>query len=162
MKELNDILNEEYEVYSKYLKLAAKKREALIKNNIDLLPKITDIERKLSTKILQLENKRKLFLREEGYGTNVTIGEILSKLSDSNDSAHEQESLEETAKRLKETLEECKKINDNNMALVRQSSSYINHMIKVFTKSDKSAESATYQKNAVGKIENIRLADIQG
>jgi hypothetical protein len=48
------------------------------------------------------------------------------------------------------------------MALVRQSSSYINHMIKVFTQSDKSSERATYQKNAAGKIENIRLADIQG
>jgi flagellar biosynthesis/type III secretory pathway chaperone len=161
MKELTEILDEEREVYSKYLKLAGKKREALIKNNIDLLPKITDIERKLSTKILQLENKRKLFLREEGYETNVTIGEILANLA--NKDEHEnQETLEQTAKKLKETLEQCKKFNDNNMALVRQSSSYINHMIKVFTKSDKSSESATYQKNAAGKIENIRLADIQG
>ena len=162
MKELTEILDEECEVYSKYLKLAGKKREALIKNNIDLLPKITDIERKLSTKILQLENKRKVFLREEGYGTNVTIGEILTSLTRSDEHTEDQETLEQTARRLKETLEQCKKFNDNNMALVRQSSSYINHMIKVFTKSDKSSESATYQKNAVGKIENIRLADIQG
>ena len=35
MKELTEILDEECEVYSKYLKLAGKKREALIKNNID-------------------------------------------------------------------------------------------------------------------------------
>lgn len=161
MKELNEILGEECEVYSKYLKLAEKKREALVNNNIDLLPKITDIERKLSTKILQLENKRKVFLREEGYGSNATIGEILRKL-EQEENPEEQGSLEQTAKRLKETLERCKQFNDNNMALIRQSSSYINHMIKVFTQSDKSSESATYNKSSIGKIENIKLADIQG
>ena len=48
MNELTNILEQEFEIYAKYLKLAEKKKEALIKNNIEVLPKITDIERLFS------------------------------------------------------------------------------------------------------------------
>ncbi len=162
MNELTDILEQEFDIYAKYLKLAEKKKEALIKNNIDILPKITDIERKLSTKILQLENKRKSILRKEGFDNNVKIGEVLNQVRETERDDVDVDSLEGMAKKLKGILSDCKKFNDNNMALIRQSSNYINHMIKVFTKADKSSESATYKKDSGGKIENIRLADMQG
>lgn len=162
MNELTDILEQEFDIYAKYLKLAEKKKEALIKNNIDILPKITDIERKLSSKILQLENTRKGILRKEGFDNNIKIGEVLNKIRETEREDVNVDSLEAMAKKLKTILSDCKKFNDNNMALIRQSSNYINHMIKVFTKADKSSESATYKKDSGGKIENIRLADIQG
>ena len=162
MNELTNILEQEFEIYAKYLKLAEKKKEALIKNNIEVLPKITDIERKLSTKILQLEGKRKNLLRKEGFDSSIRIGEVLNQLKETEREDIDAEGLEAMAKKLKNILNDCKKFNDNNMALIRQSSNYINHMIKVFTKADKSSESATYQKDNSGKIKNISLADMQG
>ena len=162
MNELTDILEQEFDIYAKYLKLAEKKKEALIKNNIDILPKITDIERKLSTKILQLEGKRKGILRKEGFDNNVKIGEVLDKITETERDDIDTENLTVVANKLKNILKDCKKFNDNNMALIRQSSNYINHMIKVFSSADKSSESATYKKDSNGKIENIKLADIQG
>ena len=162
MIELTDILKEEFDIYAKYLKLAEKKKEALIKNNIDILPKITDIERKLSTKVLQLENKRKNILRKEGFDSTVKIGELLDNIKETGREDVDLDDLEAIARKLKNILTDCRKFNENNMALIRQSSSYINHMIKVFTKADKSSESATYTKDSTGKIENIKLADLQG
>ena len=74
----------------------------------------------------------------------------------------DKESLEATANDLRKILSECKRFHDSNMSLLKQSSNYLNHMIKVFTQSINGGKpAATYGKGS-HKFESGKIADIQG
>ena len=157
MKYLKEILEKEIDVYNNYLEAAVQKKQALIDNDIDLLEDITSTEKDLSTKILALEAARIEFLREKGYSSNIHLNDLLEEVP-----SEDKDSLEATAENLREVLSECKKFHDSNMNLLKQSSNYLNHMIKVFTQSINGGKSAaTYGKNAQ-KIESGKIADMQG
>lgn len=156
MKHLIEILEKETNVYSNYLDLAVKKKQALIDNNIDALELITDEEKKLSTKILALEAARLEHLREQGYPTGIQLDQLLPKLA-----AEERDEVKSSAEKLKEVLSQCKKFSDNNMALLKQSSNYINHMIKTFSSNLNGGGPAIYAKGAA-KLKTGKIADLEG
>lgn len=157
MQYLNEILEKEIDVYNNYLEAAVKKKQALIDNDIGLLEDITVTEKDLSTKILALEAARIEFLREKGYSANIHLNDLLEEVP-----SEDKDSLEATAKNLREVLSKCKKFHDSNMNLLKQSSNYLNHMIKIFTQSINGGKSApTYGKKAQ-KFESGKIADIQG
>lgn len=157
MQYLKEILEKEIDVYNKYFKQAVKKKQALIDNDIETLEGITSTEKELSTKILALEAARIEFLREQGYPTNIHLNDLLKELP-----SEDKDSIEATAQDLKEILTECKKFHDSNMNLLKQSSNYLNHMIKVFTQSINGGKpAATYAKGSE-KFESGKIADIQG
>ncbi len=156
MKYLVELLEKETKVYEDYLGLAVQKKQALIDNDIEILDGITSQEKELSTKVLALEAARVEFLREQGYSSDITMDELLPRIADDQD-------LVKTADNLKNVLTECKKFNDSNMALLKQSSNYINHMIKVFTSNlNKGRQPATYSRHGMKKFESGKLADMQG
>jgi flagellar biosynthesis/type III secretory pathway chaperone len=157
MQYLKEILEKEIDVYNSYLKAAVKKKQALIDNDIGLLEDITVTEKDLSTKILALEAARIEFLREKGYSSNIHLNDLLEEVP-----SEDKDSLEATAKNLRQVLGECKKFHDSNMSLLKQSSNYLNHMIKIFTQSINGGKSAaTYGKKAQ-KFESGKIADLQG
>jgi flagellar biosynthesis/type III secretory pathway chaperone len=157
MKYLKDILEKEIDVYNNYLEAAIKKKQALIDNDIDLLEDITVTEKDLSTKILALEAARIEFLREEGYSSNIHLNDLLEEVP-----SEDKDSLEATAQNLRDVLAECKKFHDSNMNLLKQSSNYLNHMIKIFTQSINGGKgSPTYGKTSQ-KFESGKIADLQG
>lgn len=157
MQYLKEILEKEIDVYNNYLEAAIKKKQALIDNDIDILEGITSTEKDLSTKILALEAARIEFLREKGYSSNIHLNDLLEEVQ-----SEDKDSLEATANNLREILSECKKFHDSNMNLLKQSSNYLNHMIKVFTQSINGGKSSpTYGKKAQ-KFESGKIADIQG
>jgi len=157
MKYLIELLEKETKVYSNYLDLAIKKKKALIENDIETLDLITDEEKGLSTKVLALEAARVEFLREEGYPANTHIDEVIEKTE-----ASKRGELESSAGELRTILSNCKKFHDGNMALIKQSSNYINHMIKVFSSNlNGGRPAATYTKGAQ-KIQSGKIADMQG
>ncbi len=156
MKHLIELLDKETQVYRRYLELAANKKNALIDNSIEELDLITEEEKALSAKVLALEAARTEYLREQGHGSNITLDELLPKLSEV-----ERAAVNEAATKLRSTLKDCKKINDSNMSLLKQSSNYINHMIKVFTSTLNGGENATYAKG-IEKLQTGKIADLQG
>ncbi len=157
MKYLKEILEKEIDVYKSYLETAVQKKQALIDNKIDLLEDITNKEKDLSTKILALEAARIEFLREEGYSSDIHLNDLIAQVP-----SEDKDSLEECAQNLRTVLKDCKKFHDSNMSLLKQSSNYLNHMIKVFTQSINGGRSAaTYGKGAQ-KIESGKIADLQG
>lgn len=159
MQYLVELLEKETKVYEDYLGLAMKKKQALIDNEIEILDDITGEEKVLSTKVLALEAARVEFLREQGYPSDITMDELLPRIADEPGST----GLAETADNLKNVLTECKKFNDTNMALLKQSSSYINHMIKVFSANlNQGRQPATYSRHGMKKFESGKLADLQG
>jgi flagellar biosynthesis/type III secretory pathway chaperone len=156
MKHLIELLDKETKVYNRYLDLAVKKKNALIDNSIEELDLITEEEKALSAKILALEAARVEYLREQGHGSNITLDQLLPKLSE-----NDRVAVDEAATKLRSTLKDCKKITDSNMSLLKQSSSYINHMIKVFTSTINGGDNATYAKG-IEKFQTGKIADLQG
>ncbi len=157
MKYLTELLEKESTVYNHYLALAVKKKQALIDNDIDALEQINEEEKQISSKILALEAARLEFLRENGFKGNVTLSELLTTVPE-----EERNTLQNSASSLKEVLSECKKFTDTNMALMKQSSNYINHMIKIFTTNLNGGKpEATYKKGAY-QFKPGSIADIQG
>ncbi len=156
MEYLAEILEKEAGVYTNYLDLAIKKKQALIENDVLTLESITDEEKSLSTKVLALEAARAEYLREQGYPSNINLSELLPKLP-----KEQRDEIKSKSENLKDILTKCKKFSDSNMTLLKQSSNYINHMIKIFSSNLNGAQPATYGKGAQKfKIGNI--ADLQG
>ncbi len=155
MQYLVDILDKEVKVYADYLELAARKKSALIANDIDSLEAITIDEKGLTAKVLALEAARIEYIREQGYKTDLSIDDLIKDLKGA-----EKKAIRESADSLKEVLVKCKKFNEDNMALMRQSSNYINHMIRVFSKNI-SDDNPTYTSGAL-KLETGKIADMQG
>lgn len=158
MKYLVELLDKEIAIYNSYLDLATQKKQALIDNNVDALDVVTESEKSLSTKILALEAARIEFLREQGYPANITLDQLLPKLEN-----EDREELQAMAGNLKNVLTQCKKFNDSNMALLKQSSNYINHMIKVFSSNlNGGATKAVYSRKGDQTLESGQIADLQG
>jgi|688.fasta_scaffold442445_1 flagellar biosynthesis/type III secretory pathway chaperone len=158
MKYLVELLDKEITIYNNYLELAVKKKQALIDNNIDDLDLVTESEKSLSTKILALEAARIEFLREQGYPSNITLDQLLPSLKD-----NDREDLQSTAQNLREVLVQCRSFSDSNMALLKNSSNYINHMIKVFsTTLGGNAPRPVYSRKGEQAMEAGQIADMQG
>jgi Zn-dependent M16 (insulinase) family peptidase len=156
MKYLVELMDKETVVYESYLSLAIKKKQALIDNDLNLLDEITLEEKALSTKILALEAARTEFLREQGFDNKNKLDEILPKLENG-----DRESVEQSASRLKTALGQCKTYSDQNMSLLRQSSNYINHMIRIFTNTLNGGQ-VTYNKKGSQNFKSGTIADMQG
>lgn len=124
MKNLIDILDKETNIYSKYLELSEKKKNAIEINDLDELDLIIEEEKNLSSKIFALEAARLEYLQENGYQKNLSLTKILEKLP-----VTEREELSDAALKLRQTLE---LVNHRELISFRQSSAYLNHMIKVF------------------------------
>lgn len=157
MEYLLEILDKETEVYTNYLDLATQKKKALIENDIDIIEMITDREKSLSTKVLALEAARVEYLREQGFPASVQLDELLPKMQ-----GQGKEQLKIKAATLKKILVECKRFTDSNMALMKQSSNYINHMIKIFTTTLNGSKPAIYSQKGENKFETGKIADMQG
>jgi|GEM_PF-2581717 len=155
MQYLADILNKEADVYQNYLENAARKKQALIENDFELLESITVQEKVLSAQILKLESERYDFLEDQGMKRDITINEILERMPRT-----EQAALRDSATRLKDALLASRKFNETNMALLRQSSNYINHMIKIFAKNVE-GEQPTYGRGVQG-FKSTKIADLEG
>lgn len=156
MQYLAEILDKEVKVYEDYLDLATQKKQALMNNDMQSLEAITIEEKGLSTKILALEAARTEFLREQGHNPNTTLDELLTKIPEEESKS----TIKTKSDKLRSVLGECKAFNDNNMALLRQSSNYINHMIKIFTKKFDN-DQVTYSKSQQ-KLKSGKIADMQG
>jgi len=157
MQYLIELLDKETHIYNRYLELASQKKKALIENDIDCLDSITEEEKDLSAKILALEAARIEYLREQGYPGNIHINDLVEQVTD-----QVKIDLEARATALREILRECKKFHDGNAALLKQSSNYINHMIKVFSTTLNGGRAPVTYSKGTKKFESGQIADMQG
>ena len=97
------------------------------------------------------------FLREKGYSANIQLNDLLKEVP-----SEDKDSLEATADNLREILSKCKSFHDSNMNLLKQSSNYLNHMIKIFTQSINGGKPAATYAKGNQKFEAGKIADLQG
>ena len=97
-------------------------------------------------------------MREQGFPPSIQLSELLPELD-----SKQRDQVKDKAEGLKKVLTECKKFTETNMALMKQSSNYINHMIKIFTSTINGNKPAVYTaKGEENKFEAGKIADIQG
>lgn len=125
---LVSLLGEELSVYEKLCGLSLEKKEAVLKNDVDLLAKIIGEERALIVEAERLESRRisetSRIARELGLEGNVKISDLKRFLEE--DDFHRLESI---AEKLKSVLNKLKEINETNRYLVESTLRYISYMI---------------------------------
>jgi hypothetical protein len=75
----------------------------------------------------------------------------------------ERQELQAISTNLREVLVQCKRFSESNMALLKNSSNYINHMIKVFSSTlSGTNHSPVYSRKGNQTMEAGQIADMQG
>lgn len=128
LNRLVSVLDEELALYRKLCNLSLQKKEAILKDNIELLTKIIGEERILIVEAERLESKRLSevvkIAQELGLNGDVKLSDLRSFLD-----SEEFSPLEERANQLKAVLNELKEINETNRYLVESTLKYISYFI---------------------------------
>ncbi|MEC0183502.1 flagellar protein FlgN [Paenibacillus peoriae] len=132
LERLIDVLEQLREAHEQLIALGTQKKEALISNKVDQLILVMNQESKLSRHIEQLDERRMQvvyeFLQERGIKSklNLNITELSRLVFDLED----KQRLMQIQKKLANTLEELKKLNELNQQLIHQALSYIDFSIE--------------------------------
>lgn len=150
MDDLIHVLESENAQYQKLAELSKEKKGVIIKADVPTLEKIVDLEQDVSSKIQNLDKHRRKVMHdmsvvlnkpEEGF----TLGTIIDMLGSQ---PAEQERLENVKNQLKTTLDEVRKINEQNQILLRQALEMAEFDLTLFRSMRTAPETANYNKNA--------------
>lgn len=133
LKQLEEVLREELEIYEDILALSKTKTGCLVEGNVKRLDNIVRSEQVLILKIGKLEEERFRILKEiskdiEIDVDRITLTDLLNKID--TDSEHH---LKEIQQKITSVLSELEKVNQTNSRLIQKSLEHINHSIKLMT-----------------------------
>jgi flagellar biosynthesis/type III secretory pathway chaperone len=122
MNDLVNVMNEQAVCYQSLLELSMDKKNALIKNDVEQLRRITELENSLIAKNISLEKKRLAIIEELAYILNedpdaLTVSRILSITK--KDSANRD--LLSVSKKVRDIMEALKENNNANRILLESS-----------------------------------------
>jgi flagellar biosynthesis/type III secretory pathway chaperone len=122
MNDLVNVMSEQAVCYEGLLDLSKDKREALIKNDVEKLRQITELENNLIAKNISLEKRRLAIIEELAYILNedpdaLTVSRILSITK--KDSANRD--LLSISKKMRDIMEALKESNNANRILLERS-----------------------------------------
>lgn len=150
MDDLLGVLDSEEKEYRKLVALAQQKRQVIIDADIQELEKITEQEQLVTDILHNLELKRTSVLSDmaEVLGQEadtLTVDKMISILSKQ---PKEQQKLTDCRMRLRETLDEMKKWNHQNKALLEQALELVEFDLTLFKSLRQAPETANYDSNA--------------
>jgi flagellar biosynthesis/type III secretory pathway chaperone len=132
VNQLISILNEQNERHSELLGLSKEKREAIIKNDIKHLQKITNLENLITSQTMKLERKRMALMDDITSVLCVESGTVtLSELADALKGQDEHAELVSTGEKIRKTLNELTQENNLNASLIQIELDYIEYSINV-------------------------------
>jgi len=132
-----DILSEQTLRCEELLGLAKEKKDVIIKNDIDELQKITNLENMVISQNNRLERTRTALLKD--------IAEVLGKrgqdmdlkaLLEAMEGQAEQQPLREAGEKLRGILAELKEANEFNASLIQNALEYIDYSLNVIRTSE--------------------------
>lgn len=149
IEELIQTLTQEEEIYNELIPIAKEKTQIIIKNDLDKLQKITDIEQEAVDRLTALEHKRMDVLQNIGVVINrdpklltlKAVTEILKK------QPKEQKQLSVINDRLKQTIQILVEINNHNKSLINESLEIIEFNMN-FIQSTRMSPGNNYTKGA--------------
>lgn len=128
LENLNDNLREQAEVYNKLLTLEEKKKNALIKNNIQEIELLTAQEEVLIIQVNHLEKERLMWAEQIGRELgappeNLTLAELVQHFP----------GLGEVSLELDKTVLRLKEIHEINSQLIHQAMKIVDYTVGLLT-----------------------------
>jgi flagellar biosynthesis/type III secretory pathway chaperone len=136
VSQLLDILSEQTQRYEELLGLSTEKRDAIVKDDIEYLQKITNLENIVVSQTQKLERKRLEIMKDIAdvmgkRNVELTLEALVGLL----DGQEEQKKLKEAGKRLRNILDELAAVNDLNASLIQNALEYIEYSVNVMQSS---------------------------
>ncbi len=157
IEELIDTLNKENEEYGKLLELSQRKSAVIVSRDIPALEKITDDEQSVMTTIGKLDAKREQVTRDIADVINKDVETLkLSVLIDLlSKQPNEQRKLSEIHDKLKVTVDNVRRINENNRQLIDQSLEMVDFDLNMIRSMRQAPETNNYGRSAVSVGETL-------
>ncbi len=150
MEELISVLEEENVLYERLLALSMKKTPVIISANLEELQKITDEEQDIVGKIHFLDRKREENMKDIANVINRDVNELkLGVLVDLLKARPiEQKRLASIHDKLKDTISQMVRANEQNDELVKSSLEMVQFNMNILQAIKTAPESANYTKGA--------------
>ena len=150
MESLIDNLEQENEAYNRLLKLSMDKTPVIISANLDELMRITDDEQGIVNQINALDRKRQENMTDIANVINKDVDSL--KVVDLIDMLKgrpaEQNRLAEIYDKLRDTLSQMKRVNEQNKQLIESSLEMVQFDITVLQAYKAAPETANYTSDA--------------
>lgn len=145
-EELITILKSQMKNYEELLILSEEKKSVIMKNDIDMLQKITAAENTIIGRNQKLENKREECIKDIALVLNqdfkeLTITKILELIKNQKEYNH----LLSIRDKLKEILDSLKVQNDQNKTLIESSLDYVDFSVNLL-RADSSKDQVYYSQ----------------
>jgi flagellar biosynthesis/type III secretory pathway chaperone len=136
MQQLLEVMNEQAQRYEELHGLSLEKRDVLVKNDVEELQKITNLENLVVSQNNRLEKKRLSLVQDIaevlGHGSNdMDLATLIGLM----EGKPEQEELRAIGNRIRETLNKLKDVNTLNGELLESSLEYIEYSMNLMRSS---------------------------
>ena len=151
MDDLTQVLENETVEYKKLVELSESLREALIASDVPAVERLTADQEEVSNGIQSLESRRTRIMNDIAVVLNKKPEELKVSMLEQSLAGQPalQERLAAVRTELKQTMDELKRINHTNQALVRQSMELLEFDLNLFRSMRQAPETANYNKSAV-------------
>lgn len=151
MDDLTQVLENETVEYKKLLDLSEDLREALIESDVPSVERISAGQEDVANGIQSLESKRARIMNDIAVVLNKKPEELKVSMLEETlvNQPVQQKKLAAVRTELKETMDELKRINQSNQALIRQSMELLEFDLNLFRSMRQAPETANYNKSAV-------------
>ncbi len=150
MEALIDNLEQQNEAYKSLLKLSMDKTPVIISADLDSLARITDDEQEIVSRINSLDRKRQESMKDIANVINKDVDSL--KVVDLIDLLKarpaEQNRLADIYDRLRDTLVQMKRVNEQNKQLIESSLEMVQFDMNVLQAYKAAPETANYTSNA--------------
>lgn len=151
MDDLTQVLENETVEYKKLVELSESLREALIASDVPAVERLTADQEEVSNGIQSLESRRTRIMNDIAVVLNKKPEELKVSMLEQSLAGQPalQERLAAVRTELKQTMDELKRINHTNQALLRQSMELLEFDLNLFRSMRQAPETANYNKSAV-------------
>ena len=151
MDDLTQVLENETVEYKKLVELSESLREALIASDVPAVERLTADQEEVSNGIQSLESRRTRIMNDIAVVLNKKPEELKVSMLEQSLAGQPalQERLAAVRTELKQTMDELKRINHTNQALLRQSMELLEFDLNLFRSMRQAPETANYNRSAV-------------
>ena len=151
MDDLTQVLENETVEYKKLVELSESLREALIASDVPAVERLTADQEEVSNGIQSLESRRTRIMNDIAVVLNKKPEELKVSMLEQSLAGQPalQERLAAVRTELKQAMDELKRINHTNQALLRQSMELLEFDLNLFRSMRQAPETANYNKSAV-------------
>jgi flagellar biosynthesis/type III secretory pathway chaperone len=156
---LINLVDEQYEYLNDLVGLAEEKKDVIIKNDIENLQKITQLESTIVGKISKNIKLREAIFKDIATVLNIEYETItLKSLTEILKNPEEIKKIKDISEKIKIVMEDLKEVNERNKVLIENSSEYAEFAINLIRQS-KSEDKTFFSSTGEEVKEDVVLFD---